>query len=80
VLQKLLLPDIWSQFKQGITIWSVKVLPGIAAIGMVILVRLTGSLQLMEWVTLDSFLRLRPSEPIDERVVIVGLMKRITDF
>ena len=27
----------------------------------------------MEWVTLDSFLRLRPSEPIDERVVIVGI-------
>jgi CHASE2 domain-containing sensor protein len=28
---------------------------------------------LIEWVTLDSFLRLRPSEPIDERVVIVGI-------
>jgi CHASE2 domain-containing sensor protein len=68
-----LLSGIWSQFKQGITIWSVAVLPGIAVIGLVILVRLTGSLQLIEWVTLDSFLRLRPSEPIDERVVIVGI-------
>ncbi len=68
-----MLSGIWSQFKQGITIWSVAVLPGIAVIGLVILVRLTGSLQLIEWVTLDSFLRLRPSEPIDERVVIVGI-------
>jgi len=68
-----LLSGIWSQFKQGITIWSVGVLPGIAVIGLVILVHLTGSLQFMEWVTLDSFLRLRPSEPIDERVVIVGI-------
>lgn len=68
-----MLPGIWSKFKQGITIWSVGVLPGIAVIGLVILVRLTGSLQFMEWVTLDSFLRLRPSEPIDKRVVIVGI-------
>jgi CHASE2 domain-containing sensor protein len=68
-----LLPSIWSHIKQRITIWSVGVLPGIAVIGLVILVRLTGSLQFIEWVTLDSFLRLRPSEPIDKRVVIVGI-------
>jgi CHASE2 domain-containing sensor protein len=83
-LKKLLLPGIWSQFKQGITIWSVGVLPGIAVIGLVLLVRLTGSLQFIEWVTLDSFLRLRPSEPIDERVVIVGIdeedIRRIRNY
>jgi CHASE2 domain-containing sensor protein len=82
--KKLLLPGIWSKFKQGITIWSVGVLPGIAVIGLVILVRLTGSLQSIEWVTLDSFLRLRPSEPIDERVVIVGIdeqdIRRIRNY
>ncbi len=71
--KKLLLSGIWSRFKQGITIWSVGVLPGIAVIGLIILVRLTGSLQLMEWVTLDSFLLLRSWEPINERVVIVGI-------
>src|SRR4028118_106884 len=71
--KKLLLPGIWSKIRKEFTIWSVGVLPGIAAIGLVILVRLTGALQLIEWVTLDSFLRLRPSEPIDERVVIVGI-------
>ena len=50
-----------------------RALPGIAAIGLVILVRLNGTLQLVEWATLDSFLRLRPWEQIDERVVIVGI-------
>lgn len=68
-----MLPGIWSKFRQGITIWSVATLPGIAAIGLVIILRLSGSVQFLEWVTLDSFLRLRPSEPIDERVVLVGI-------
>jgi CHASE2 domain-containing sensor protein/two-component sensor histidine kinase len=67
-----LLSGIWSKIRKEFTIWSVA-LPGIAAIALVILIRLTGALQLIEWTTLDSFLRLRPSEPIDERVVIVGI-------
>jgi CHASE2 domain-containing sensor protein len=79
-----LLFGIWSKIRKEFTIWSVGALPGIAAIGLVILVRLTGALQLIEWVTLDSFLRLRPSEPIDERVVIVGIdeedIRRIGDY
>ncbi len=84
VRKKLLLPGIWSKIRKEFTIWSVRALPGIAAIGLVILVRLTGALQLIEWVTLDSFLRLRPSEPIDERVVIVGIdeedIRRIRNY
>jgi CHASE2 domain-containing sensor protein len=79
-----LLSGIWSKIRKEFTIWSVAALPGIAAIGLVILVRLTGSLQLIEWVTLDSFLRLRPSEPIDKRVVIVGIdeedIRRIRNY
>lgn len=71
--KELLLLSIWSKLKQGMTTWSIGALPGIVAIGLVILVRLTGGLQLIEWVTLDSFLRLRPWEAIDERVVIVGI-------
>ncbi len=67
-----LLPRIWSKFKQK-TIEFVAVLPGIVALGLIVLLRLSGALQLVEWVTLDSFLRLRPSEPIDERVVIIGI-------
>ncbi len=68
-----MLSGIWCFLRKEFLIWSVGVLPGIAVIGLVILVRLTGSLQFIEWVTLDSLLRLRPSEPIDERVVIVGI-------
>lgn len=79
-----MLSGIWSKIRKEFTIWSVGALPGIAAIGLVVLVRLTGSLQLIEWVTLDSFLRLRPSEPIDKRVVIVGIneedIRRIRNY
>ncbi|KAM3096660.1 CHASE2 domain-containing protein [Phormidesmis sp. 146-35] len=63
----------WNELKQKMALWAVTALPGIAALGMVILVRLSGSLQFLECVTLDSFLHLRPAEPIDERVVIVGI-------
>lgn len=37
------------------------------------LTRLTGVLQAWEWAALDAGLRLRPEEPLDERVVIVGI-------
>lgn len=41
--------------------------------GVVILLRLTGILQAWEWTALDLFFRLRPAEPVDERVVVVGI-------
>ncbi len=68
-----MLSGIWSKIKKKNTIGSVGTLPGIAALGLVIIARLTGSLQFLEWITLDSFVRLRPSEPIDERIVIVAI-------
>jgi CHASE2 domain-containing sensor protein len=71
--KKQLLPTISSKIRKEFTIWSVGTLPGIVAIVLIILVRLSGALQLIEWVTFDSFLRLRPSEPIDQRIVIVGI-------
>ena len=68
-----MLPAIWRKIKQDITIWPVGALPGITALGLIVILRLSGSLQFLEWITLDTFLRLRPSEPIDERIVIVGI-------
>ncbi|MEH1843926.1 MAG: CHASE2 domain-containing protein [Nostoc sp.] len=68
-----MLLGIWNKFKQGITIWSITTLPGIIVLALIIFLRLNGSLQFIEWLTLDSFLRLRRFEPIDERVVIVGI-------
>jgi CHASE2 domain-containing sensor protein len=66
-------PGIWKKIKDEIAIWRVGALPGIAVIGLVIIIRITGSMQPLEWLTFDSFLRLRPEEPIDERIVIVGI-------
>ncbi|NEQ84403.1 MAG: CHASE2 domain-containing protein, partial [Moorea sp. SIO2I5] len=68
-----MLLSIWPKIRNKIASWRGGELPGIAVIGLVILARLNGSLQFSEWITLDSFLRLRPSEPMDERVVIVGI-------
>ncbi|MBE7384843.1 MAG: CHASE2 domain-containing protein [Leptolyngbya sp. SIO1E4] len=42
-------------------------------IGLVILARVLGLFQGLEWKTLDSFLRLRPAESQDERLLIVGI-------
>jgi len=79
-----LLPTILSKIRKEFTIWSVGTLPGIVAIGLIVFLRLNGAMQLIEWVTFDSFLRLRPSEPIDERIVIVGIdeanIRRIRNY
>jgi len=51
---------------------------------VIILLRLSGSLQFLEWVTFDSFVGARPLEPIDQRVVIVGIneedIQQINDY
>ena len=59
--------------KDEISIWRLAAIPGIALIFMVIIARLTGSLQVLEWMFFDTFLRMRPSELIDERIVIIGI-------
>ncbi|WP_261208340.1 adenylate/guanylate cyclase domain-containing protein [Laspinema sp. D2d] len=41
--------------------------------GLVLLLRLTGALQGMEWGAFDWFIRSRPQEPKDSRIVIVGI-------
>ena len=38
-----------------------------------ILIRIVGGMQSLEWMFLDIMLRLRPAEKLDERVVIVGI-------
>lgn len=53
--------------------WHLWALPGIAVVAVIAIARLTGSLQFLEWITLDLFLRLRPPEAIDERIVIIGI-------
>lgn len=41
--------------------------------GIVILLRSLGLLQSWEWTLYDSFFRLRPTEPLDPRIVIIGI-------
>ncbi|MDX2230578.1 MAG: CHASE2 domain-containing protein [Leptolyngbyaceae cyanobacterium bins.349] len=53
--------------------WQVDILPGLMMIGLISLVRFTGALQFLELITLDGMLRLRPPEPLDEQVVIIGI-------
>ncbi|BAY96310.1 putative sensor with CHASE2 domain protein [Tolypothrix tenuis PCC 7101] len=66
-------PGIWRRIKEEISIWRVGTLPGIVVLCLVIILRLTSAMQSLEWLVFDSFLRLRPVEPIDERIVIVGI-------
>lgn len=63
----------WIKFKAKLVNLPVVTLPGMVVIGLIILIRISGYLQYLEWQALDNFLRLRPEEPIDERIVIVGI-------
>jgi CHASE2 domain-containing sensor protein len=67
------LQNWWRKIKDEIPIWTRGALPGITVLGLVIIARLVGLLQFLEWTTLDAFMRLRPAESIDERIVIVGI-------
>jgi CHASE2 domain-containing sensor protein len=64
---------LWKPMKQKLPIWLKGSIPGLTVLGLVIIARLTGLLQSLEWTALDIFLHLRPAEPIDERIVIVGI-------
>jgi CHASE2 domain-containing sensor protein len=63
---------IWCQLEKS-AVPGIGVLPGLLMIALVVCARLTGLLQVVELRTLDLFLRWRPAEPIDERIVIVGI-------
>ncbi len=59
--------------KDEIQIWRKAAIPGVALILIIIITRLGGYLQFLEWMLLDQFLRMRPSEPMQEKIVIVGI-------
>ncbi|MBD1860060.1 CHASE2 domain-containing protein [Trichocoleus desertorum] len=65
--------QLWKTLQAELKIWRRSALPGLVVIVGVVLVRLTGGLQFLELVALDQLLRSRPSEPTDERIVIVGI-------
>ena len=65
--------EIWQNIKQELALWRIGALPALAVIGLATVARLMGSLQFLEWKTLDLFLRLRPMEATDERITIIGI-------
>ncbi|HBL57381.1 MAG TPA: adenylate/guanylate cyclase domain-containing protein [Cyanobacteria bacterium UBA8803] len=53
--------------------WRGVWIAGPTVAGLVILLRLTGIFQSWEWAAYDQYLRLRPPEPRDDRIAIVGI-------
>ncbi|MEM7712375.1 MAG: CHASE2 domain-containing protein [Cyanobacteria bacterium P01_A01_bin.68] len=61
--------SIWKEIIERIYVWRL----GIIFTSLIVIARLGGLLQFLEWTTIDNFQRLLPTEPIDERIVIVGI-------
>jgi CHASE2 domain-containing sensor protein len=64
---------IWNRIRKEFGLWSLAAPPGIIVLVVVMLIRIAGGMQSLEWMFLDSMLCLRPIEKLDERVVIVGI-------
>jgi CHASE2 domain-containing sensor protein/two-component sensor histidine kinase len=71
--KKLVKRNLWKQLKQKIETGFGETWLGIVMIVLVVLVRFTGLLQSLEWVALDRSLGWRPSEAVDQRILIVGI-------
>jgi CHASE2 domain-containing sensor protein len=68
--------SFWQKISQEFNIWKLGAIPGIVVIAFVIIARLTGTLQFIEWISLDKFLSLRPAEAIESRIVIIGINEK----
>ena len=64
---------ILKRINKEFKLWFRAAPPGMIVLVMVVLLRVVGGMQSMEWFFLDTMLRLRPVEQSDERVVIVGI-------
>jgi len=64
---------MWTQLKRLIWRWHVVLVTAPCIAGLVILIRLTGWLQPLEWAMYDQYFRWRPQEPIDPRIVLVHI-------
>lgn len=62
---------IWQRLLQAS--WQRRVVPGLTVIGLMVVLRLLGVFQGIEWKALDSFLRWRPAEAPSDRILIVGI-------
>jgi CHASE2 domain-containing sensor protein/two-component sensor histidine kinase len=53
--------------------WRYSLIPGLATIAIVGLLKGLGHFQVWEWTVFDQMLRWQPPEPIDRRVLLVGI-------
>jgi len=65
--------NIWRKFRQQAKLAREVILPGSIIVGLVLIARLTGFLQLYEWMALDSFSRNCSPNDIPARVTIVSI-------
>ena len=65
--------SIWHKIKAELILWRIGAIPGVAIIVIIMLARGVGLLQTLEIATLDRFLSWRAAEPIDDRILIVGI-------
>ncbi len=61
------------RLRRGIERWEISLLPGGMTIALVVFLRWFGGLQGLEWMVFDRFLRSRPPEGMDRRILIVGI-------
>lgn len=54
-------------------IWRVGALPGLMVIALVIFLRVLGGLEFFERFAFDLMLRVRPAEPVDDRILVIGI-------
>jgi CHASE2 domain-containing sensor protein/two-component sensor histidine kinase len=63
----------WSEIRAEFTLWKAGALPGLIVLATILLARCTGNLQTLELKTLDQLLHLQPSEPPDQRILLIGI-------
>jgi adenylate cyclase len=64
---------MWAKLRQQLWQWRGVLIAAPSVAGLVIGLRSAGLLQGLELAALDQFFRLRPQEPVDSRIVIVGI-------
>lgn len=62
---------MWSKLKANRRRWLAVLITTPTVAGLVVIIKLAGFFQLLEWATYDQFFRIRPAEAIDERLLIV---------
>ncbi len=65
--------NFWRDVRQRAKILREIVVPGAVILGLIVFIRLSGLLQVQEWMAFDSFSRSCPSEQGNSSVVVVGI-------